>query len=179
MSISCLVYWLFDRNCFDPRFDGYIGVATNLSKRLYDHRSKRGMFDHIVLFRGSNEECYCLEKALRPHPGIGWNIAPGGEAHPGPGPSRPPMLGRKHSAKTKAKMRKAYRKRLAEGRAYHGGNGGHKHDAETREKIRQARLRQKCPRTGKRHTEETKRAQSELAKRLNETRSRDSSGRYA
>jgi hypothetical protein len=73
--------------------DGYVGVTgtNNNNKtplvRLEEH-NKAGRFcaygkkeDLIVdvLFEGPDEECFDLEKKLRPSERIGWNISPGGE----------------------------------------------------------------------------------------------------
>ena len=74
-----VVYWLHDKDCRDPRTDGYIGVTGRIVERSNSHRRKRGKDIKIkILFRGTEEQCYNKELKLRPHRGIGWNINYGG-----------------------------------------------------------------------------------------------------
>lgn len=83
---SCVVYWLYDQTCFDPRKDGYVGVTGQKPpKRFIQHQYQAGIYRRVpkkfksqILFRGSFEECDFLEEILRPHKFIGWNILPGG-----------------------------------------------------------------------------------------------------
>lgn len=84
--MACVVYWLYDHSCFDPRTDGYVGVTGQHSpKRFSQHRHTEGIyrrlpkkFDTLILFRGSFKECDLIETALRPATFIGWNILAGG-----------------------------------------------------------------------------------------------------
>jgi len=86
MTKLCVVYWLYDAVCFDPRKDGYIGVtAQRPPKRFSQHQYATGIyrripkqFESLILFRGSFAECDFLEEILRPDKFIGWNILPGG-----------------------------------------------------------------------------------------------------
>ena len=169
-----VVYWLHDKTCRDYKTDGYVGVTGQLDNRTRTHRRafRRKGFDIKVIYRGPEEQCYQREKKLRPHVGIGWNIAPGGKGYRhgwGYKPTSehiaklreildqlpPPMLGKKHSEETKAKMRASHLQAVAEGRAYQGGFRG-KHTEETKIKIRAARLKQSDPRKGKKHSEAAK-----------------------
>lgn len=90
----------------------------------------------------------------------------------------PPMLGKKHSPETIAKMKAAKDRQRADGVIYRGGNGGYQHTEKDKAKIREARARQPEPHLGKRHTDEVKAAQSVRAKLLNENRTRNKLGRF-
>ena len=72
------VYWLFDEFCNCVELDGYVGVTKNFPGRFSEHRKRFSSFDIIVLFKGTEEQCYSYEQQLRPRPNIGWNYAPGG-----------------------------------------------------------------------------------------------------
>lgn len=76
-----VVYWLCDENCCSPQNSGYIGISKALSRRLQEHK-RTGRFPDsvqvLILFSGSQDECLTLERSLRPHIGIGWNLARGG-----------------------------------------------------------------------------------------------------
>jgi len=100
-----LVYWLFDESCVCPWKHGYIGVTNNLHNRLKGHRAKqRRVFEHRILFKGTERECYALESAMRPEAFIGWNVALGGE-----GGSRQPR-----SLETRQRIREAAIRRYAD-----------------------------------------------------------------
>lgn len=73
---------------------GYIGVTSRtLEERWLEHKtanSKVGnkirdldlTIDNMVkIFSGTNQECYSIEKALRPKQRMGWNIAEGGRTN--------------------------------------------------------------------------------------------------
>lgn len=78
LIMTHIVYWLFNEFCNNPSIDGYIGVTKNFPSRLSEHRKRFNSFDVVVLFEGTEEQCYTYELQLRPHPSIGWNHAPGG-----------------------------------------------------------------------------------------------------
>lgn len=91
---------------------GYVGVTNNYERRWQEHIDKKHCrhFSHAiekystlliweVIFEGPIEGCYQLEEYFRPTPGIGWNIAQGGNGGNN--------LNRKLSEETKAKLSKA------------------------------------------------------------------------
>lgn len=127
--IMCFVYWLFDEQCVSPETDGYVGVSSNMTRRLRRHRTERDrVFSSIILFDGTEADCYALEKKLRPHPDIGWNLLAGGMAGAAFG----------HSAKTlqkiSEKVRTAYRDTNLRERRRNSGKG-RRHEEETKHKI--------------------------------------------
>lgn len=77
------VYWLHDETCTNPKVSGYVGVTADLPKRISSHRKKRsqrfGIFQYVILFEGTRDECFAVEARLRPHSNIGWNICQGGK----------------------------------------------------------------------------------------------------
>lgn len=95
-----VVYWLKLKDYTDCTKQGYIGVSNNESKRLHEHLTKlerkkheniivqrhfnkhKDEFESIIIFEGTEEECYAKEFELRPIKHIGWNIAPGGGKPP-------------------------------------------------------------------------------------------------
>ena len=106
------VYWIHNEEHTDPYTQGYIGISSNVSKRL-QHHSKwhcenknlkeyyvNGGNIHTILFTGTKEECIKHEKLLRPENGIGWNIYRGGVIPPD-------CTGRIHSNETKEKISKS------------------------------------------------------------------------
>ena len=86
MDKTTSVYWLYDETCIDPRTDGYIGFTSQKPpKRFSQHQYATGIyrkvpkkFCSLILFQGTVEECELLEKILRPHKFIGWNVLAGG-----------------------------------------------------------------------------------------------------
>ena len=89
------MYWIHNVNHTDVYKEGYIGVSNNPSRRFYEHRNSnynpiledalKSYADDVnitILFTGSDEECYSLEKIYRPTECIGWNIAIGGNRPP-------------------------------------------------------------------------------------------------
>jgi hypothetical protein len=74
--------------------------------RLAAHRRGNGKgsvplpkeFKSTILFTGTVEQCFELERQLRPRPGIGWNRAGGGQKS---------CLGFKHSEEAKRNMSRA------------------------------------------------------------------------
>lgn len=83
---NCVVYWLYDDLCVCYERHGYIGITQqNPPKRFSQHQYTKGIyrrvpktFKSIILFRGSVDECDLIERRLRPHKFIGWNILAGG-----------------------------------------------------------------------------------------------------
>ncbi len=74
-----VVYWLYDEECLTPQLDGYVGVTGELFARLKRHRKSRfKLFEYKVLYSGTEDQCYAMERELRPRQGIGWNSAIGG-----------------------------------------------------------------------------------------------------
>jgi hypothetical protein len=103
-STPCVIYWLYDETCFDPRQHGYIGYSGTLKARIAAHRKggPKGSahlphldFKVQILFRGTYTECLIIEEMLRPHTGIGWNRSRGGARS---------CLGFKHSPATRKNM---------------------------------------------------------------------------
>lgn len=85
-----VVYWIKTEYMTDPYKEGYIGVTSNLKKRIKDHESCCSVFDKSykgefvsevnnkkhsveVLFTGSKDFCYNKEYEFRPNYHIGWN----------------------------------------------------------------------------------------------------------
>ncbi len=82
------VYWLYDDRCICLWRHGYIGFTKHLLVRIAAHRRGPGSkgarslppdFKVQILFTGTIEDAYEIERQLRPHPGIGWNRAAGGQ----------------------------------------------------------------------------------------------------
>lgn len=75
---------------------GYIGVSIDPERRKAEHikydkngnvHLRRALDKYCdvewnIIFEGSDEECYALEKELRPRPNMGWNVAAGGGRPP-------------------------------------------------------------------------------------------------
>jgi hypothetical protein len=101
----CIVYWLHDERCICPWRHGYVGVSVQFDARLQRHRLRAGtrksavgipaVFNHKILFAGTPDQCLALEEQLRPHRGIGWHRARGGQK---------PWLDYRHDAETRAKI---------------------------------------------------------------------------
>jgi hypothetical protein len=86
------------------------------------------LFEAEVLFTGTEDQCYALERELRPHAGIGWNLTAGG----------PAGYTRTHCEATREKMRKP---KTEEHKRKTGlGNKGKVRTPEQIEVIRQSRL---------------------------------------
>lgn len=74
------VYWIYNTDCKDLN-DGYVGVTKDPQTRFKCHLRKNRVpsnSEFKILFEGSREDCFNLEKQLRPSPGLGWNRAIGG-----------------------------------------------------------------------------------------------------
>lgn len=105
------VYWVHLPNQ-KIKLDGYIGVTNNVKRRWKEHILKKHCVhfgnaitkyqDDLVweiIFIGPKEGCYQLEEYFRPTPGIGWNIAQGGNCSNN--------VNRKLSDETKDKLSKS------------------------------------------------------------------------
>lgn len=95
MLKNCYVYWIHTATQTNYKTEGYVGVAFNPKKRLSRHLNEAKKHNHpnkklsfvllneqyifSIVFTGSKEECYSLEKQLRQKYNVGWNIVPGGE----------------------------------------------------------------------------------------------------
>lgn len=144
-----VLYWLRDETCTNIAEHGYVGVTCRPKAREADHRRKQRFppdFVMEVIFSGSQPQCMEMERALRPSPGIGWNLAVGG-----PGGYR---YG--HTEETRRKIGEASRRQT--GRVNIGDRmrgqkqtpehlakriaalTGKKATPETREKLRQSHL---------------------------------------
>jgi hypothetical protein len=96
------LYWIRLPEHNDVLNQGYVGVSKNFDGRLKEHYrdiiTKKHTNRHLMyavekygwenlvkepLLFGLESFCYQLERELRPHKGVGWNISPGG--HRGPG----------------------------------------------------------------------------------------------
>lgn len=97
------VYWLYFWDNSNIYKDGYVGITDNLKDRFYKHKKKFGYFKFKIIFTGSLEQVFALERHLRPLPNIGWNKAIGGLQFG----VYSPMTGRKHSSETIEKIRKS------------------------------------------------------------------------
>jgi hypothetical protein len=77
-----VLYWLHLPDEVDVFTQGYVGVASDIAKRLRSHKHRfKQIWDKIVVSQlvvSSLDYCFDLEKKLRPKRRIGWNIAAGG-----------------------------------------------------------------------------------------------------
>lgn len=92
--MTCCVYWIHREVHTDPSSEGYIGISSEVDKRMWKHfknpdniHLKRALqkYDDVkkdILWEGSREECLLSEFFLRPEVGIGWNIIRGGGMPP-------------------------------------------------------------------------------------------------
>ena len=90
--MDAVVYWIHKRGHTNPDEEGYVGVTTNLSRRMAGHRRsginpimtnvvrKYGWdeLNVVILHRFSETLCYQLEAEYRPTAHIGWNCKAGG-----------------------------------------------------------------------------------------------------
>lgn len=76
------VYWLKLPEHTDFMTEGYIGVASDMQKRLRSHKHRFKNIWHNIevkwLFVSTHEYCFDMENKLRPNRHIGWNVAAGG-----------------------------------------------------------------------------------------------------
>jgi hypothetical protein len=126
-----IVYWLFDDTCTSPQTSGYVGVTCRYDDRMRRHRKRRASsFEITTLFTGSEDQCYALERELRPHSGMRASqlartdgmVTRGFAGHHhseeikakirlARAAQPDPRLGKKHSAEAKAKMSAAQTER--------------------------------------------------------------------
>ena len=76
------LYWIHNKEHTDVCSQGYVGVATDWPRRVRQHRHKfKSIWQDVQmekLVEADSKYCYDLEKKLRPHRNIGWNLAAGG-----------------------------------------------------------------------------------------------------
>lgn len=89
-------YWIHRAfHHYDHMVEGYVGKTNHLRKRFREHQFYEDHNIHLtrafkkyddivmsILYEGSDEECYEMEKYYRPEPQIGWNIQAGGDHGP-------------------------------------------------------------------------------------------------
>jgi hypothetical protein len=77
-----VLYWLHFNNEADVFTQGYVGVASNIAKRLRSHKHRfKSIWEKVVvqqLVVSTQEYCFNLEQKLRPKRNIGWNKSTGG-----------------------------------------------------------------------------------------------------
>lgn len=94
------VYWIHLPEHSNIFSEGYIGVSTDVTTRIYEHHRLMRKGDHEnsvlinvykkysnqlitdILINASEEYCYEIEEILRPRDHIGWNINKGGDKPP-------------------------------------------------------------------------------------------------
>jgi len=85
-----VVYWLHDDSWIDQgelvpnvHEDGWVGVTSRPYWRVMNKHRRNARFPTGFTFEplliGTRDYCYEVEKRLRPHSGIGWNVHPGGD----------------------------------------------------------------------------------------------------
>ncbi len=99
MDNNYSVYWITKKDCTDYLSEGYVGISSNVQRRLNDHAStvstsivskaiqKYGWpnLNKTILVDNIDKELACLiEEVLRPSDKIGWNITKGGGLPPVP-----------------------------------------------------------------------------------------------
>ena len=77
-----VVYWLhFDKD-YDIHTTGYVGVTNHFQRRLISHKHRfKNLWNEIIVTKIAElpiEDCFDLEKKLRPTRNIGWNLSSGG-----------------------------------------------------------------------------------------------------
>ena len=77
-----VLYWLHLPHEKNLLTHGYVGVASDFSKRMRSHKHKFSQIWSNVLVEklviSTKEYCFALEEKLRPKRNIGWNKACGG-----------------------------------------------------------------------------------------------------
>jgi hypothetical protein len=77
-----VLYWLHLPDEADVFTQGYVGVATDITKRLRSHKHRfKSIWDRVVvkqLVVSTPAYCFDLEEKLRPSRNIGWNKSTGG-----------------------------------------------------------------------------------------------------
>jgi hypothetical protein len=79
------LYWLRLPEHIDMFAQGYVGVATDMAKRLRSHKHKfKDLWQQIIvqpLVISTQNYCFALEEKLRPMRNIGWNKSIGGKSN--------------------------------------------------------------------------------------------------
>jgi len=77
-----IVYWAHLPEHTDMFNQGYVGVTTDLNRRIRSHKHKfKAYADQLIIdtvLVAEKSYCYVIEKAIRPIRNIGWNKAIGG-----------------------------------------------------------------------------------------------------
>lgn len=77
-----VLYWLHLPNEIDVFTQGYVGVASDMVKRLRSHKHRfKDIWDKVIvkeLVVSNSTYCFELEEKLRPKRNIGWNKSVGG-----------------------------------------------------------------------------------------------------
>jgi len=77
-----VLYWLHLPDEVDVFTQGYVGVASDMTKRLRCHKHRfKNIWDKVVvkqLVVSTLSYCFDLEEKLRPKRNIGWNKSAGG-----------------------------------------------------------------------------------------------------
>lgn len=86
-----VVYWIHYPDHQDPYLQGYIGITSNIDRRLNEHKStnphmrnrmNKGAIYEILHSDLSLEEACNVEFIYRPSESVGWNVAVGGGIPP-------------------------------------------------------------------------------------------------
>jgi hypothetical protein len=77
-----VVYWAHLPEHIDMFNQGYVGVTTDLNRRIRSHKHKfKAYADQLIIdtvLVAEKSYCYLIEKAIRPIRNIGWNKSMGG-----------------------------------------------------------------------------------------------------
>lgn len=130
------VYWIYESITDNIYSNGYIGITSRFKQRFYKHRSRFGGYFYQVIFTGSKEQAFALEKLLRPEANIGWNKAIGGLQFG----IYSPMTGCKHSLETIEKIRLG---NLGKRIGIPSPMKGKSHSIEVKERLRIINLKRK------------------------------------
>lgn len=104
MTKQCYLYWIHDTSCTSLEKSGYVGVTYFPNRRYREHKGSNKVpaeSQMTILFEGTREDCFKLEKQHRPRSKIGWNGAPGGVSG---FKSQEINKGRIHTAKARKNM---------------------------------------------------------------------------
>lgn len=93
MENNYCLYWLHYPSFSDPKTEGYIGITSDLDRRIVEHtnytkyahiknRIASGAIFTIIHSSLTKQQAEELEKQYRPEENIGWNIAKGGNIPP-------------------------------------------------------------------------------------------------
>lgn len=90
-----VVYWIRKESHSDILTEGYIGVTDTFLSRMMKHEYRpneklKNVFNKYgkdtlvaeIVFEGCREDCYLLERLIRPSKDIGWNVMRGGKIDP-------------------------------------------------------------------------------------------------